>query len=143
MITHEAVCEGCGYRAAAIGGRRHPKEWTALISPTGKRYFCSDACMREKVAGPERPVVPASVSAHLTDRDVRVLTLIAQGKRNKEIGAATGVTTRTIKGRLTAIAAHLGGQDRCQLILLADAAGIINLHQLAQRFAQAKNGRAA
>jgi DNA-binding NarL/FixJ family response regulator len=55
----------------------------------------------------------------LTDREMDVLRLIAQGKRNKEIARTLYLTEGTVKGYISAILAKLSVDDRTQAALYA------------------------
>jgi DNA-binding NarL/FixJ family response regulator len=50
----------------------------------------------------------------LTARELEVLTLIAQGRSNAEIGAALFLSEPTIKTHVTRILAKLQLRDRCR-----------------------------
>lgn len=55
---------------------------------------------------------PESPLTELTDRQLEVLTLIAQGKTNKEIADALVITTNTVKKHILAIFAKLNVNSR-------------------------------
>jgi NarL family two-component system response regulator LiaR len=56
---------------------------------------------------------------NLTERELDVLRLIAQGKRNKEIARTLYLTEGTVKGYISAILAKLSVDDRTQAALYA------------------------
>ena len=56
-------------------------------------------------------------SALLSEREVQVARLIANGASNKEIADRLAITERTVKAHLTAIFEKLGLRDRLQLSL--------------------------
>ncbi|RIK36624.1 MAG: DNA-binding response regulator [Chloroflexi bacterium] len=62
---------------------------------------------------------PASQRPLLTEREMDVLRLIAQGKRNKEIARTLYLTEGTVKGYISAILAKLSVDDRTQAALYA------------------------
>ena len=139
MIVTEtlAECEGCGERVQAPSGE-HPEHWARLQVGDVVRYFCSTVCLLHHEADAALPAPPAlpRVWPHgLGDWDVRILELIALGCSNKEIAATLGRSESNVKNRLTMVFAKLGAFDRTQAVLAAHAAGILNLHQFAQRFA--------
>jgi DNA-binding NarL/FixJ family response regulator len=74
------------------------------------------------VARVARPAAPA-----LTARELEVLRLVAQGRANKEIAAALGVTERTVKFHLSAIMGRLGAANRTEAVALAAQLGLIEL----------------
>jgi len=60
----------------------------------------------------------------LTDREMSVLRLIAQGRSNKEIAATLFLTEGTVKGYISTIFDKLGVEDRTQAALYAVKHGI-------------------
>lgn len=48
-----------------------------------------------------------------------VLTLLRQGKSNKEIGAVLGISTRTVQKHLQRIYSHLGVKTRVEAIVIS------------------------
>ena len=72
--------------------------------------------------GPTRPqplVVP------LSDRELAVLRLLAEGGSNREIAAALFLAEGTVKNHVTNVLAKLGARDRTQAALRGRALGII------------------
>lgn len=65
--------------------------------------------------------------AALTPREIEVLTLVAQGLANKEVGAQLGTAAGTIKMHVQNILAKLGATDRTQAVTIALQRGIIHL----------------
>jgi DNA-binding NarL/FixJ family response regulator len=55
----------------------------------------------------------------LTDQQLRILTLLAEGLTNKEIGSRLYLAEKTVKNHVTRILAKLGVQRRTQAALLA------------------------
>jgi len=87
-----------GIRAAAGGDSPlHPRAASAVLQARSER----------------RP------AAGLSDRQRDVLALIAQGKPNKQIARALGISEKTVKGHVTAILQLLGVTDRTQAALWA------------------------
>jgi DNA-binding NarL/FixJ family response regulator len=68
-----------------------------------------------------------SAEATLTQRETDVLKLLAQGMRNKEIGANLGITGETAHGYIKNIFAKLKVQDRTAAVTVALRRGIIHL----------------
>ncbi|MBI1876728.1 MAG: response regulator transcription factor [Chloroflexi bacterium] len=62
--------------------------------------------------------------SNLTERELDVLRLIAQGQSNKEIAVSLHLTEGTIKGYVSAILAKLGVADRTQAALYAVKHGL-------------------
>jgi DNA-binding NarL/FixJ family response regulator len=63
----------------------------------------------------------------LSDREVKVLSLIAAGKSNKELAAQLSISEETAKTHVRSILAKLGVQDRTHAVTLALQRGIIQL----------------
>lgn len=63
----------------------------------------------------------------LTLREVEILEHVAQGFRNKEIGAALGITEQTVKVHVRNVFAKLGVADRTAALTVALQKGIIHL----------------
>nr|WP_199321833.1 response regulator transcription factor [Leptolyngbya sp. FACHB-321] len=63
----------------------------------------------------------------LTDRELEILQLIAQGMSNLEIGAALHITENTVKSNVNRILSKLGAKDRTQATIIALKRGIANL----------------
>ncbi|WP_171166454.1 response regulator transcription factor [Streptomyces sp. I05A-00742] len=70
---------------------------------------------------------PPSRLAALTDREREVLTLLALGKSNAEIGAALLMGAATAKDHVSAILAKLGTSNRVQAAVLAHHYGLVRL----------------
>ena len=70
-----------------------------------------------------QPAAPSPL-AGLTERELEVLRLIAQGRSNKEIGAALHLTEGTVKGYVSTILSKLDVADRTQAALLAVKLGL-------------------
>ena len=64
----------------------------------------------------------------LTARERSVLTLLAQGKANKEIGYTLGVTEGTVKTHVNAIRQKLGASSRTEAAIAAVRSGLIAGH---------------
>jgi DNA-binding NarL/FixJ family response regulator len=77
--------------------------------------------MRE-VAGKAAP--EQAPHASLTEREIGILRLIAEGRSNKEIAAALYLTEGTVKGYVSTIFDKLGVQDRTQAALYAVKHGL-------------------
>jgi len=64
----------------------------------------------------------------LTPREVEVLSLVARGFGNKEIGDVLGTAAGTVKMQLQSILSKLGAKDRTHAVTIALRRGIIHLH---------------
>jgi DNA-binding NarL/FixJ family response regulator len=90
--------------------------------------------VREVHAGghPVRPEVAARLAERasgrtLTPREVQVMELVAQGMRNKEVGAALGISEETAHVHVRNILAKLKVNDRSAAVTVALRRGIIHL----------------
>ena len=57
--------------------------------------------------------------AGMTEQQLRILSLLAEGLTNKEIGTRLYLAEKTVKNHITRILAKLGVQRRTQAALLA------------------------
>jgi DNA-binding NarL/FixJ family response regulator len=64
---------------------------------------------------------------NLTERELEVLRLMAQGARNKEIAHDLTITERTAKAHVSSILGKLGASDRTEAVTLALRKGLIKL----------------
>ncbi len=55
----------------------------------------------------------------LTEREIEVLTLVAEGMSNKIIGTHLMIGERTVKNHLTSIISKLGASDRTHAVVTA------------------------
>ena len=60
----------------------------------------------------------------LTDRELEVLLLVAQGMSNLQISAALTITENTVKSNINHILSKLGAKDRTQATIIALKRGI-------------------
>jgi DNA-binding NarL/FixJ family response regulator len=63
----------------------------------------------------------------LTPREVEVLTLVARGLGNKEIGDVLGTASGTVKAHVQSILSKLEAKDRTHAVTIAMSRGIIHL----------------
>lgn len=66
-------------------------------------------------------------SPELTDRELEILQLVAQGMSNLEIGTALHITENTVKSNVNRILSKLGAKDRTQATIIALKRGIASL----------------
>jgi two-component system NarL family response regulator len=111
------------------------------IKAGAKGYLLKDAqreelleCIRKVHAG-ETCIPPALVAKlaagmsnqNLTGRELDVLTLLARGKSNKEIGSNLYISETTVKSHLRSIFTKLKVLSRTEAIIAANLRGLINL----------------
>jgi DNA-binding NarL/FixJ family response regulator len=104
-----------------VAGVRVIAAGEAMLAPTVTRRLL------ERFAGSlpgadDRP--PPSLSA-LTERELEILTLLASGLSNAELGATLFLSEPTIKTHLSSIFRKLGVRDRVQAVIAAYDAGLV------------------
>ncbi len=93
----------------------------ALLTPAITRRLIA-----EFARAPGRPNAGPAAAAigDLTGREREVLTEVALGRSNAEIGAALHVSVATVKTHVSRLLAKLGARDRAQLVVLSYELGI-------------------
>ncbi len=88
-----------------------------------------------------QPVVASKVLRHLagdqgrhqegsdalTEREMEVLRLMAQGRANKEIGATLFISERTVKFHVSSILSKLGAANRTEAVARAAQQGLVGM----------------
>jgi DNA-binding NarL/FixJ family response regulator len=64
----------------------------------------------------------------LTPREIEVLSFVARGFGNKEVGDVLGTAPGTVKAHVQSILSKLGAKDRTHAVTIALRRGIIHLH---------------
>ena len=90
-----------------------------LLAPEVTRRVIAELARR-----PSTPD-PAGVLAPLTDREREVLTLVAAGMSNAEIGAALYLGEATVKTHVSNMLLKLRLRDRVQAVILAYECGLV------------------
>jgi DNA-binding NarL/FixJ family response regulator len=91
----------------------------ALLSPSVTRRLIGEFATRAKE--PQRlPTLDV-----LTDREREVMTLVAEGLTNEEIGERLFVSPATAKTHVSRAMVKLGARDRAQLVVFAYEAGLV------------------
>jgi DNA-binding NarL/FixJ family response regulator len=62
---------------------------------------------------------PTTPFPELTEREAQVLTLMADGRDNREIAAALGVSSKTVANHVSRVLAKLQARDRVEAVLRA------------------------
>ncbi|MGA8297194.1 MAG: response regulator transcription factor [Acidimicrobiales bacterium] len=105
-----------GYLLKEIRGReivdavRRAARGESLLDPTLTQQFFD----RLRGGGPEDALL-----ARLTDRERKVLDLVAEGKTNREIGAELYLAEKTVKNYVSNILSKLGMQRRTEAAVFA------------------------
>lgn len=105
VLKHAAPDEVLDAVRAAHGGG-------APLDPKAARVLLDR--QRESAPTPGR-----GGAAKLSDREVEVLRLVADGLANKQVARRLGITERTVKAHLTNVFSRLGVTDRTQAALWA------------------------
>ena len=100
-----------GIRSAAVG--------SSLISPT----IASKVLQRVRATTPDSEMADA-IRAELSDRELEVLKLIANGKDNAQIAAELVISPKTVKNHISNILMKLQIQNRIQAAVYAVRSGI-------------------
>lgn len=109
----------------------HPVMVNALrLILSGGRYLPPELFAREWMADSGRTAAPgarAAVSAAslgLTERQLQVLALVAQGQSNKQICRALGLAEATVKVHVTAILKALKVTSRTRAVIMINQLGL-------------------
>ncbi len=62
----------------------------------------------------------------LSEREVAVLQMLAQGKRNKDISKALSITERTVKFHISSVLGKLDAGNRTEAVVVAAERGLIH-----------------
>ena len=76
------------------------------------------------LSGPEDAIKRLAM---LTQQQSRIMTLICEGKLNKQIAFELGIAETTVKAHVTAIMRKLGVQSRTQAVLIAKEASFASI----------------
>ena len=91
----------------------------ALLSPRVTRRLIEEFASRAK-----EPLEGADLSV-LTEREREVMTLVAGGLNNEEIGRRLFMSAATAKTHVSRAMIKLGARDRAQLVVLAYETGLV------------------
>ncbi len=87
------------------------------------------ALLGQVLASPAQDKAPQAVTASeaLTEREMQVLGLLAQGLANKQIAARLGISEHTVKFHVSGIYTKLGATSRTEAVRLGVRQGLIVL----------------
>lgn len=119
------------HAAVVVLYRELPPEIAHQAMELGVRGFVSSIsapevlleCLRTAAQGTlwmDQPLSTALLDARpvsLSRRQTQLLSLVAQGLRNKEIASALGISEGTVKTYLSALCEKVGARDRIELVL--------------------------
>src|SRR3954451_3354451 len=101
-----------GIRAAAIG--------ESLISPT----IASKVLQRIRATSPA-PDIAEQIQTQLSEREIEVLKLIANGRDNADIAGQLHISPKTVKNHISNILMKLQIQNRIQAAVYAVRSGLV------------------
>jgi DNA-binding NarL/FixJ family response regulator len=101
-----------GIRSAAVG--------EALISPG-----IAAKVLRKIRASAAQPEIEKTIRSELSDREIDVLKLIANGKDNADIAAELHISPKTVKNHISNILMKLQIENRIQAAVYAVRSGIV------------------
>lgn len=84
----------------------------------GRRFVCAEIA---------KEVAAQVFDERLTEREVQLLTLMAEGNQNKQIAWTLSLSENTIKGMLKTLFQKLGAKDRTHAVVIASRMGWIRL----------------
>jgi DNA-binding NarL/FixJ family response regulator len=97
----------------------------ALLAPSVTRRLIGEFARLPATPAESRGADGASALAGLTEREVEVLTLVAQGMSNAEIADHLTISPATAKTHVGHLLAKLNARDRVQLVILGYQHGLV------------------
>lgn len=85
----------------------------------------ADPSVAPLLASGSRVATADQSTRELSNREVEVLQLVADGQSNKDIGENLSLSALTVKSHLSRVGRKLGTGDRAQMVALAMRAGVI------------------
>ena len=125
-------------RERLTGAVRTVAAGETLLAPAITRRLIEDFC-----GGPAPGRPAADAAGRLTERELGVVRLVAQGLSNAEIAGRLYLSEATVKSHIARILAKLGLRDRVQIAVHAYEHGIVRPGQPAPPPGRGKNGRPA
>ncbi|MEJ5868845.1 helix-turn-helix transcriptional regulator [Pseudokineococcus sp. 5B2Z-1] len=111
-----------GADAAAAAG--------AALAAGARCYLVVDPV--DEDGGPLRPVrrldavPPTGAWEDLSEREVQVISLVAEGRSNRDVGEVLGLSALTVKSHLARIARKLRTGDRAEMVAITLRAGLVS-----------------
>jgi DNA-binding NarL/FixJ family response regulator len=106
--------------AQLVDGVRVVARGDALLSPSVTRRLISEFASRPEI----RRAHPDALKT-LTERELEILTLVAQGLSNDEIAAHLFISPATSKTHVSHVMLKLQARDRAQLVVTAYESGLV------------------
>ena len=89
----------------------------ARLHPTVVRKLMSQVA--------SQPAAAQQFAPDLTQREIEVLRLVAEGMSNREIAAKLVISEKTVKTHISSLLSKLGQEDRTRLAILAIKKGLV------------------
>ncbi len=103
-----------------------PEMLAAAVRAAAQGLRVMDPTLEPFRAGLE-PIEALPLAEPLTERELEVLRLVAEGLANKAIAARLSVSEHTVKFHLNAVLRKLGAQSRTDAVVRATRLGLILL----------------
>jgi DNA-binding NarL/FixJ family response regulator len=94
----------------------------ALLSPSVTRALIEEFVRRPE---PPAPVAAAGALPSLTERELEISRLVAEGLSNAEIAERLVLSAATVKTHVSRILSKLDLRDRVQLVIAVYEAGVV------------------
>lgn len=114
-------------RAILLARRAARRELVRLLAGGVRGAVAFDTGMIDVVPRPTRPagLYAREDRAELSERELGVLALVAQGNTNRKVGEKLGLSALTVKSHLSRISRKLGTGDRAELVAIAIRTGLL------------------
>ena len=124
----DAILAGaCGYllKDASIDElmRRHPRGRRRRVADLAARS--PERCSSGSARRARSPTTEAAIRSELSDREIEVLKLIANGKDNAQIAGDLHISPKTVKNHISNILMKLQIENRIQAAVYAVRSGIV------------------
>ncbi|HEY0757860.1 MAG TPA: response regulator transcription factor [Acidisarcina sp.] len=137
VVIAENSENGNQYITAGVHGVVYRSVTGAALIDCVRRIIHGDTCVQAAAQGmeaQEEDLVGARVRDRLTAKEMKIVALIVQGCKNKEIAIRLGTTEQVIKNYLRSVYDKTGVSDRLELALFT-----IHHRMLAEAAAEAGN----
>lgn len=113
----------CGY--VLKGARGDEIEHAVRAAAAGEVVFGAGVADRVKALFDHAAPAPgATAFPHLTERELRLLSLLAQGMDNPAIGRRLGLAPKTVRNQVSLLLTKIGAADRAAAVAAARDAGL-------------------
>jgi DNA-binding NarL/FixJ family response regulator len=106
------------------------EELLAAVHALDQGLIVGDPSMMLSLIGPSLQADARAIDGaveSLTERELEVLQLLAQGMANKQIAAQLGISTHTVKFHISSIYGKLGATNRTEAVRIGLQSGLILL----------------